>query len=210
MNLSNWDTGNVTAMRQTFYRCSQFRNGNDPGINNWNTSKVTTMAEMFYQCGQFNQPLGNWDVSAVIDMFAMLQQTPFNQDISGWNVGKVRNMAQLFYFAGSFNQDIGDWDITSVTNMSNMFNGATAFNQDISRWNIGNVTNFTNFMASKTDLTFSSSNLDAIYNGWGSQNVKPGITISFGTAKYSAAGASGRAALISKGWTIIDGGQIEE
>jgi hypothetical protein len=70
---------------------------------------------------------------------------------------------------------------------------------------VANVTDFTNFMATKTNLTFSAANLDAIYNGW--VNVQASRTISFGTAKYSAAGVAGRNYLTgTKLWTITDGG----
>ena len=207
MNLGSWDTGSVLYMNQMFFRASQFNNGESPTINNWNTSKVLTMNSMFYQTS-FNQPIGNWNVSQVTDMAAMLQQTPFNQDISSWNVGGVRNMSAMFYYNTVFNQNIGVWNVSGVTNMSFMFDGATAFDQNIGNWSIGTVSNFTNFMSTKTDLTFSAANLDAIYNGWSGQNVQPNITISFGTAKYTAAGAAGRELLVSKGWTITDGGQV--
>ena len=48
---------------------------------------------MFESATAFNQPIGNWDVSNVTDMFGM--------------------------FAGNsvFNQPIGDWDVSNVTNM---------------------------------------------------------------------------------------------
>ncbi len=206
-NVGGWNTGNVTNMFQTFFRANSFTNGGNSQISSWNTSKVTTMSGMFYQTG-FNQPIGGWDVSKVEDMGQMLQQTPFNQDISAWNVGRVKSMGAMFYYNTVFNQNIGAWNVASVTNMSFMFDGATAFDQNIGNWSIGTVSNFTNFMSTKTDLTFSAANLDAIYNGWSGQNVQPNITISFGTAKYTAAGAAGRELLVSKGWTITDGGQV--
>ena len=60
-------------------------------------------------------------------------------------------------------------------------------------------------MSSKTPATFSTTNLDAIYNGW--VIVQSSRTISFGTAKYSASGVSGKAYLTgTKLWTITDGG----
>jgi surface protein len=89
--------------------------------------------------------------------------------------------------------------------MSSMFWNATAFNQDIGSWNVANVTNFANFMLTKTPATFSTTNLDAIYNGW--VTVQSSKTISFGSAKYSAAGTAGRNYLTgTKLWTITDGG----
>jgi len=89
--------------------------------------------------------------------------------------------------------------------MSSMFGNSTAFNQNLGALNVANVTNFTNFMSTKTPATFSTTNLDAIYNGW--VTVQSSRVISFGTAKYSAAGTAGRNYLTgTKLWTITDGG----
>ena len=112
----------------------------------------------------------------------------------------------MFTSASAFNQPLS-FNTISVTNMSFMFQGATAFNQNIGAWNVAKVTNFVNFMVGKTPATFSTTNLDAIYNGW--INVLSSKTITFGTAKYSAAGVAGRAYLTgTKLWTITDGGQV--
>ena len=93
--------------------------------------------------------------------------------------------------------------------MSNMFNGAAAFNQNIGSWNVANVTNFTGFMAGKTPATFSTTNLDAIYNGWSTQAVQSSLNIDFGTAEYTAAATAGRLVLTGTAlWTITDGGQV--
>lgn len=208
-NIGNWNVGNVQSFYGMFYRASQYNNGGSDTIKNWNTSAATTMQVMFYQT-QFNQPITGWNVSNVTNMGQMFQQTPFNQPINSWDVGKVTNMYAMFYGCSSFNQPLSGWNTSACTNMSLMFYGATAFNQNIGDWNVSNVTNFTDFMGNKTNLTFSSDNLDAIYNGWSSRPVQPNISISFGTAKYSSAGAAGKAILTGtpNNWTIIDGGQI--
>ena len=142
---------------------------------------------MFFAATSFNQPLNTWDVSSVINMFA------------------------AFNVATSFNQPLNNWDVSNVTNMHSLFKGTNnAFNQNIGNWNIANVTVFTDFMSEKTPANFSTANLNAIYNGWSQLTVQPNITISFGTAKYTAAGAAGRATLDNapNNWTITDGGQI--
>ena len=88
-----------------------------------------------------------------------------------------------------------------------MFRDATAFNQNIGTWNVANVANFTDFMTGKTDATFSTTNLNAIYNGWSTQSVQTSLTIDFGTAKYTAAATAGRLVLTGTAlWTITDGG----
>ena len=108
----------------------------------------------------------------------------------------------------NFNGAIGNWDVSNVSSMQQLFSGAVAFNQNIGSWNISNITNATDFMTGKTPATFSATNLDAIYNGWSSRPVKPNVSITFGTAKYTAAGQAGKDILTGapNNWTIIDGG----
>jgi surface protein len=118
----------------------------------------------------------------------------------------------MFYYATNFNQPIGNWNVSRVNRMDNMFNGSTSFNQPIGDWNISGVTNFTNFMYLKTPLTLSATNLDNIYNGWVTKNPKTGITITFSTAKFTAAGQASKNILTGStlsggyGWIITDGG----
>jgi surface protein len=184
-NIGSWDVGNVTTMESMFANATVFNNGGSTSIDNWRPSSCTTMRNMFSGATTFNQPIGSWNVSQVTDMSGMFPSaTAFNQDLSTWNTG-------------------------AVTTMFAMFNGITAFNQNIGAWNVSQVANFTNFMSGKTPANFSSTNLDAIYNGWIVNGVKPNINISFGTAKYTSAGVTGRAILTNPAgynWTITDGG----
>ena len=201
--IGSWNVGNVTSMVYMF-QVSPF---NQP-IGSWNVSSVIDMTGMF-QSTPFNQPIGSWDVSSVTFMYGMFQLcTLFNQPIGSWNVSNVTNMEFMFQDANAFNQPIGSWNVSSVTLMDFMFNGVTAFNQDIGSWNISNVTNFISFMLGKTPATFSTTNLNAIYNGWSTRPVQPNLTISFGTAKYTLAGQAGRNILTNapNNWTINDGG----
>ena len=194
-------TTNLTLM---FGNCYALTTVN--GINSWNTSAVTNMTYLFFSAFQFNSNIGSWNTASVTNMYAMFfGATSFNQNISSWNVGLVQNMSQMFFGLSLFNANIGSWNVGSVTNMSQMFQDSTAFNQNLGSWNVANVTNFTGFMSTKTPATFSTANLDAIYNGW--VTVQASRTISFGTAKYSGAGTAGRNYLTgTKLWTITDGG----
>jgi hypothetical protein len=65
-------------------------------------------------------------------------------------------------------------------------------------------------MFGKTSAQYSSSNLNAIYNGWSGQNVKPNLSINFGAINYTSAGAAGKAILTGSpyNWVIVDGGQV--
>jgi surface protein len=150
-----------------------------------------------------------WDVSNVVSMNNMFNNcTLFNSDISSWDTSNCDNMSVMFFNATNFNQPIGSWNVSNVLSMSNMFRNAISFNQDISSWDISNVFNFNAFMNGKTDLNYSSSNLDAIYNNWSLLSVVPNLTIDFGTIKYTLAGQAGKDILdlAPNDWTIIDGG----
>ena len=204
-NLNSWDVSSLTNMLLMFYSADNF-NGN---ITSWNVSGVTNMTGVFQQATSFNQNIGSWDVSNVITMdFMFAGASIFNQNISGWNVSNVTNMRSMFAGAPLFNQNIGGWDVSSVTNMLEMFNSAANFNQNIGGWDISNVTNFVDFMNNKTFTDYSTSNLDAIYNGWSLLTVQPNIVIDFGTIKYTAGGQSGRNILTGapNNWSITDGG----
>jgi surface protein len=197
-------TISTTSLSNYFEFCANF-NG---AIGNWDVSSVINMSSIFASSA-FNQDIGSWDVSSVINMFRMFRgSSVFNQDIGSWDVSSLTDMSRMFEATGAFNQDIGSWDVSSVVNMSRVFNNAGAFNQDIGNWNISGVTGFDGFMGGKTNLNYSASNLDSIYNGWSSQSVKPNITITFGTIKYTAGGQAGKDILTGapNNWTITDGG----
>lgn len=204
-NLNSWNVSNVTSTSGMFASASVF-NGN---ISSWNVSNVTNMIQMFVSASSFNVNISAWDVSNVTNMRDMFNNaTAFNQNISGWNVSSVTDMRDMFNLAIAFNQNIGAWNVSSVTIMQSMFNNATAFNQNIGAWDISNVSNFIDFMRSKTDLNYSSANLNSIYNNWSLLTVQPNLNINFGTIKYTLAGQAGRNVLTGapNNWFISDGG----
>jgi surface protein len=202
--LSGWNVSNVTNMSYMFFFNTSF----NQNLNLWNTSNVVNMEGMFYLSYNFNGNITSWDTSSVINMQSMFAgATIFNQNISGWNVSGVTNMNFMFVGDSYFNQPIGSWDVSNVTTMNSMF-GSGAFNQDIGSWNVSNVTNFSQFMYGKSFTDFSTTNLDAIYNGWSSlPSLNSGLNINFGTIKYTAGGSAGKSILSGTyGWTITDGG----
>jgi len=228
-NINSWNTSAITNMRYMFWYCHDFNQSlsfNTAAVTDmeamflgctslnsaltFNTSAVTNMDAMFGDCEVFNQPL-SFNTALVTNMYSMFTDChAFNQPLS-FNTSAVTNMEYMFADCYVFNQPIGTWDTAAVTNMRSMFHSATAFNQNIGAWNVGNVTNFVDFMVTKTNATFSTANLDAIYNGWiaSPKTVQSGITISFGSANYTAAGAVGKAYLTgTKSWTIQDGIEV--
>ena len=63
LDVSNFDTSNVTNMRMMFLNC----NLNTLDVRNWNTSNVTDMTKMFFNCNKLTLDFKtlNLDVSNV-------------------------------------------------------------------------------------------------------------------------------------------------
>jgi surface protein len=206
-DIGGWDTSSVTNMGGMF-RDTPF----NQDIGGWDTSSVTSMASMF-QSTPFNQDIGGWDTSSVTNMSLMFfVASSFNQNIGGWNVSSVTNMASMFQ-STPFNQDIGGWDTSSVTNMSFMFNGANAFQQPLDPWTFTGSVNLTSFMVNKTGAnSYNTTDYDNLLVRWDAlvtaTTLAADRTVNMGGAKYTdpGAGATARAALITAGWTIVDGG----
>lgn len=194
-DIGNWDVSKVTYMPGMFQSASNFNNGNSSSINSWNTSNVTNMFNMFWVATSFNQPIG------------------------GWNVGNVTSMINMFNQARNFNQNLDTWNVSKVRTMTSMFDGANAFQGNISTWNLAGLnvnTALDSFMANKSPA-YSTTNYDALLIGWnnnklaaanGIANWRTDLRPNFGGAKYTSGGAAAtaRAALVSYGWTITDGG----
>ncbi len=134
----------------------------------------------------------------------------FNGDISNWDVSNVTNFSFSIFNCTVFNQPVGNWTTTSLENCNKMFQGSTSFDQSIGDWDITNATNLTDILFSATAANFSAANLTDIYVKWAAQSVPSGLSVKFGTAKYTAGGASARTTLTSapNNWTITDGGQV--
>jgi hypothetical protein len=205
-DISSWNVGSGTTFTDMFRSATNF----NQDIGSWDVSNGNIFAGMFRSATNFNQDIGSWDVGSATGFNAMfLLATNFNQDISSWNVGSGTNFNQMFDLASTFNQNIGAWNVGNGTNFSAMFRNATAFDQDLGSWNMSKASNLTNFMASKTAANYSAANLDSIYNGWSALTfVNTGLTISFNTIKYTAAGQAGRDILTGapNNWNITDGG----
>jgi len=204
-NIGSWNVSAGTNFSEMFRNSGAF----NQNIGSWNVSAGTNLSGMFLSATTFNQNIGSWNVGNVTNFSSMFESaTAFNQNISGWNVSAGTNFTNMFRLATNFNQNIGSWNVSAGSLFSRMFGNANAFNQNLGSWNVSAGTNFFGFMEGKTAANFSASNLDAIYNGWSLLTLATARSISFGTAKYTLAGQSGRDILTGSpnNWSITDGG----
>ena len=122
INVSNWDTSNVTNMSNTFSNCNLLASVD---VSKWNTSKVTNMEGMFVGCNLLaSVDVSKWNTSKVTDMASMFSScgTLRSIDVSKWNTSNVTDISGMFFGCGSLHSvDITGWDTSKVTNMTRLF-----------------------------------------------------------------------------------------
>jgi surface protein len=209
-DMIGFNTAAVTRMDGMF----AFNTSFNQDIGGWNTSNVTNMSSMFADCTSFNQNIGGWNVTKVTTFANMfLRNTAFNNggssDIDDWVINTTNNVTMASMFGSNtgggssiFNQPIGSWNMTKVTTIDSMFRNANDFNQNIGSWSLPICTGFGLFMGSRLVSEYSTSNLDAIYNGWITTELSVSRTTTFGAIKYTAAGTEGRALLTRTNATV--------
>ncbi|RMC52952.1 BspA family leucine-rich repeat surface protein [Lactobacillus sp. ESL0261] len=172
LDLSSFDTSNVTDMNSMFYGCSALKNLKfDP--TKFNTAKVTNMASMFKSCG----------VQSI--------------DLSRFNTSNVTNMADMFYGCAVTSLDLSHFDTTKVTDMSGMFNYNVLQALDVSCLDTAAVTNMAKMFANSKNLTsinfgtkgatkFNTSNVTDMSDMFNTSEKLTDIDLStFNTAKVT-------------------------
>jgi len=130
IDLSSFDTKNVTNMSDMFFKCSTLTNID---LSSFNTKNVKNMSYMFFSCSKLtNIDLSSFDTKNVTNMSYMFYNcfTLTNIDLSSFNTKNVTNMMNMF--GGCFkltNIDLSSFDTKNVTNMSGMFNSCSNLNR---------------------------------------------------------------------------------
>ena len=129
LDLSGFNTANVTDMSGMFNGCSGLEILNMTG---WNTENVTTMNSLFAGCAALT-----------------------NLDLSGFNTANVTDMAEIFNNCSALEAlDLNSFNTANVTDMSGMFAGCTGLTAlDLRHFNTANVTDMGAMFAGCTGLT---------------------------------------------------------
>ena len=125
IDLSNFDTSNVTNMAFMFNHCNRLKE--IKGLDKFITSKATTMEGMFQSCFKLEFiDVSSFDTSNVDIMNFMFVDCFKLKGIKGinkLNTKKVTNMTGMFENCLSLKYlNIENFDTSNVTNMSYMFN----------------------------------------------------------------------------------------
>ena len=173
INLSNFDSEEVTDMSFMFYLCKYLFEVN---LSNLNTKKLTNIMGMFGFCHFIKIiDFSDFDTSNVTDMKSLfffcfeLEKIKFS---SKFNTRNVVDMNMMFIGCKSLkNLDLSNFNTQNVTNMSLMFSVCSSLkNLDLSNFNTQNVTNMSQMFEACSSLThlnllnFNAQNVTNINN----------------------------------------------
>ena len=224
LDVSNFDTSQVTSMYYMFYGCN---NLTQLDVSNWDTSQVTTMYGTFNGCKYITElDVSNWDTGRVESMYGMFDGCKYitELDLSNWDTGRVTSMYGMFNNCSSLTElDVSNFDTSQLTNMSGMFNNCSSLTSlDVSNWDINKVTgsyqlstafngctNLVDLKAPKNinapmDVTRSTAlshdSLMSIINNLMTQTSTKTLTL--GTTNLAKLTADEVAIATNKGWTV--------
>jgi surface protein len=197
----SFDTSNVTSMANMFDGCTNF---NQPISFDTSSATSSGLTYLFSGCTNFDQPI-SFDTSNVTKLTAMFRYcSSLNSTITFSDTSNVTDIASMFNGCTNFNQPIS-FDTSSVSIMYQAFYGSTNFNQDVSGFNISSLTNATGMLQ---NTAFSTTNYDLLLPAWDAYGTSS-VPFHAGTAQYNTgAPATARSNMISRGWTITDGGAV--
>lgn len=173
VDLSNFDTSNVTEMGGMFEMCS---NLSSLDVSGFDTSNVTDMSGMFSRCSNLtNLDVSGFDTSNVMGMeymFAMCSGLT-SLDVSSFDTSSVTGMESMFWdCSGLTSLDVSGFDtsnVTSITGMRAMFAECSGLtNLDVSGFDTSNVTNMDSMFYGCYGLTsldvsgFDTSNVETM------------------------------------------------
>ena len=96
LDLSGWNTSNVTDMNEMFYKCTKLKSLD---LSGWKTSNVKDMADMFAWCADLESlDLSDWDLSNVeyiSSIFCGCEKLK-SLDLSGWNISHIKKKGGMF------------------------------------------------------------------------------------------------------------------
>ena len=159
LDLSNFDTSNVTYMSYMFYNSK----ATTLDVSNFDTSKVTNMSTMFSNSQATTLDVSNFDTSKVTDMDSMFSGSQATTlDLRSFDTSKVTSMRKMFWNSQATTLDVSNFDTSNVTNMYYMFYLSQATTLDLSSFDTSKVTNMSFMFSGSKAITLDVSNFDTL------------------------------------------------
>ena len=116
VDISGWDTSNVTTMEDMFRKCSKLKN--IIGIENLDVSKLENANNMFFCCKK------------LVEL-----------DLTNWNTMSLQNASYMFYNCSNLKiiKNIENWQLPNIKKVKRMFSKCTKLDVDLSNWDLTNI-----------------------------------------------------------------------
>ena len=156
IDLSQFDSTDVTQMFGMFYGCSSLKHIN---FTNFDTSKVVFMGYMFYGCISLTSlDLSSFNTSQATWMNQMFEHcySLISLNLSNFDTSKVTEMYQMFNNCKSLvNLDLSNFNTSKVNNMYYMFNNCTSLiSLNLSNFKTSENINTTNMFSNCLNLEY--------------------------------------------------------
>lgn len=115
VDLSNWDTSNVTSAVYMFYQS----NIKSLDLNNWNTSKLKNINSMFDGCSSLTTlNVSSWDISSMTTIYSVFYgcSSLTTLDLSNWDTSKIYDITYIFSGCTKLIDIIGYLDLSNLSN----------------------------------------------------------------------------------------------
>ena len=220
IDLSNFDTSQVTSMYKAFYQCDKLEEIN---LTNVDTGNVTNMIGMFSYCRNLTSlDVRNFDTSKVTDMESMFSycRNLTSLDVSNFDTSNVTSMGHMFNGCENLKSlDLSNFDTSKVTRLQYMFYDNEKLTDLYINFDVRSGTYFKTTFA----LCFSLTNVigkfeGTKYNLWlenapltaasamvfinGLATVTEQRTLSLSATTYDSLTTEQIAIATSKGWTV--------
>ena len=116
VDISGWDTSNVTTMENMFCFCDKLKN--IIGIENLDVSKLKNANSMFYMCENLVElDLTNWNTTSLENMSFMFyncSNLKIIKNIENWQLPNIKSVRQMFYKCAKLDVDLSNWNLTNI------------------------------------------------------------------------------------------------
>ena len=116
IDISGWDTSNVTFMEEMFRKCVKLKN--IIGIENLDVSALKNANSMFYMCENLVElDLTNWNpilLNSAWNMFSCCSNLKNIKNIENWQLPNIKDVSYMFYECTKLDVDLSNWDLRNI------------------------------------------------------------------------------------------------
>lgn len=189
LDLTLFDTSNVTDFYQFFYDCNKLKIENVTGLENFDTSNCTSFHSMFmYMSRNVSTGIGinnladlrNFDFSKATSTQMMFNTFKCKEiKLNSTNNSRLTDTKQMFYNTNLTTLDLSNFDVSKVNSANQMFSGNAnldndslnsimgAFAENTSLTSGYKTLSYLGFTSSQASVMTELSNWNALQaNGW--------------------------------------------